>query len=381
MFGGRMVKWPFRGNRPAIAELALADNPSAGNRRLMMLVSDASGLASFQLSVFSDSPPAVDFIRRSFGDRTDTGLIAFWATSDRPDVQPQLGANTDIEAIVMVRHEAGSEVVYPFSFVDIGTALSFVRYEMGRGLDPHLVMVYWAVPVQLVIPSSGEVTLSPEMPPATFVEPFELPEPVESGRVQAKKPRSIVLEPAFVSTADDPIEAMFRKSEEKMSAIEEMAGTAGGGGETHETEGALFAEQSVGEAPGDLGKPETTDVTEEAAAVASLAPGDRHDRRRGAGGGRAVPPPARGAPVGGANRSFHRIRLTTGPILEHRQRFPLFRARRAKARLVPLLDGCGGLCYHRRAIDGGYRTPPLFISDTYGNRRKKGQIAYLRSQR
>ena len=131
-------------------------------------------------------------------------MIAFWAITEKPVVQSQPGADTHIEAIVLVRHEAGSDIVYPFSFVDIGMALSFVQYEMGRGLDPNLVLLYWAVPVQLVITGEGDVTLSPATAPAISagaIRDCRSPEPKRRARADEEVAGAFRRAAHFVSTA------------------------------------------------------------------------------------------------------------------------------------------------------------------------------------
>ncbi len=244
---GWIGKWPFRGS-PPVKEIENnhTEEPVTGAPHLILLASDASGLASFQLTTFSQVEPAAEFVKRSFGTRTDTGLVAFWASTSKPIVKPEPGSDSTVEAIVLVRHEAGSDIVYPFSFLDIGMALSFVQYEMGRGLDPSLVLVYWAVPIQLVIGVEGTVRLSPGTAPEISEEPLDTPhftEPTRLERVAAKTLRSAVSEPVFVSTQDDPIEALFDAAGQDAAAVEEDTHDDESGNNLNQTE---FDEQAGG---------------------------------------------------------------------------------------------------------------------------------------
>ena len=224
------MKWPFGGSGAAVAELepepevdVVDDKP-----RLMMLAADASGLASFKHFNFRDSDEAVDFIHRSYGGRSDTGLIAFWAMTEQPVMNPAPGADTELEVMVMIRDDIRNDVVYPFSFTDIENAHGFVKHEMERGLDPNHVMLYWAAPVQLGITADGAIALFPKAPPtsvdyeATSVitrVPGEEPmaEAIDSGDFMQSLSVSVAVEGPLVSTEEDPIEALFAASEEPVA--------------------------------------------------------------------------------------------------------------------------------------------------------------------
>jgi hypothetical protein len=130
----------------------------------MLLVSDASGFASFKAHSFVDAKGAADWAHTWYGARLekDNGIIAFWAMTEQPQARP---GEAPVEAIVLVRDAKAADVIYPFSFVDLGEAQDFVRFEMGRGVDPNLIQVYWAVPVQVGLAASGAVRISPETAP------------------------------------------------------------------------------------------------------------------------------------------------------------------------------------------------------------------------
>jgi hypothetical protein len=208
-FGAKTVKWPFgRKDRAADAKAHPAPTNGAAAHRLTMLVSDASGFASFKAHTFSDVHEAATFVRTWYGKRLekDNGIIAFWAMSEKPQATGAVSAA--VEAIVMVRDADNRDVVYPFSFVDLNEAHAFVRFEMDRGVDPSLMQVYWAVPVQLEITAEGSVRIHPEVAPAVTREP------VTQGHTSVEErtgtpPESDLVENLFteirVATAQDQV--------------------------------------------------------------------------------------------------------------------------------------------------------------------------------
>jgi hypothetical protein len=186
---------------------------------LILLAPDASGLASFKLHSFSDTASAADFIQRSFIGHAGTGVIAFWAMTSKP--APSAASEVTVEAMVMIRDELQPDVVYPFSFVDLATAHNFLKYEMNTGLGPERVLVYWAVPVQLMVSEDGQLQLTPDVAPPAGEEQPETP-PAWHGTTEPRiavhsphlvdlpaSPHLVELPRPLVSTADDPIEAIF----------------------------------------------------------------------------------------------------------------------------------------------------------------------------
>jgi len=215
VFGAKKL-WPFKGEGPPVVELEpeldIAE-PEFGAPRLTMLVADASGFASFKEHTFYDAETAAQFIRTWYGKRLDHGIIAFWAMTQQPDVRPEPGADAAVEAIVIVRDEAFEDVVYPFSFVDMSEANEFIRFEMVRGVDPSVMQVFWAVPVQLGVTADGSIRIFPDAAPDAIREALIAPprEFVKSEPVGAAKVSPTVIEWSAAATEDDPIEALFRK--------------------------------------------------------------------------------------------------------------------------------------------------------------------------
>jgi hypothetical protein len=288
VFGAKKL-WPFKGGGAAVAELEpeldIAE-PAFGAPRLTMLVADASGFASYKEHTFFDAETAADFIKTWYGKRVDHGIVAFWAMTQRPDVQPEPGSDTAVEAIVLVRDDALDDVVYPFSFVDMDEANAFVRFEMQRGVDPNLMQVFWAVPVQLAVTADGGIRVFPDRAPDALREEFRAPPPEFARRPSATE--APILEPArpmikwsAATTEDDPIEALFRKappaflkafenevpaSNAEESLVEFTEG-AGGGDKTQEQQIAELTFADAGGPSQDDGAETPVEATETDSAV------------------------------------------------------------------------------------------------------------------
>jgi hypothetical protein len=163
-------------------------------------------------------------------------------------MSPEPGADTALEVMVMIRDDIRNDVVYPFSFTDMGTAYGFVQHEMQRGLDPNHVLLYWAAPVQLAITADGEIGLFPKAPPtavdhdtvefthAAATQPVA--ETSEPGDFMQSLSVSVAAAEPFVSTEDDPIEALFASVDERVAEpvaeitrFEEEIGEFVGGGD------------------------------------------------------------------------------------------------------------------------------------------------------
>lgn len=129
--------------------------------QLAVLVPDMAGISSFRLRTLPDSPSAAEHIGSLKADvRQETH--AFWALHDKPIVDE----STHVEALVLIRAQTDSDLVYVVSFLDIESALSFTRFEVRRGLHLGNVMIYWAAFAQLREELDG-VSITPEFAPPT----------------------------------------------------------------------------------------------------------------------------------------------------------------------------------------------------------------------
>ena len=112
--------------------------------RLAVLTPDIAGISSFRLNLQDDIADAEGMISRMRAD-VRRGTHAFWAMHDKPAVDESM----HVEALVLIRAKAESDLVYVVSFLDLESALSFTRFELRRGLYIGNVMIYWAAFTQI----------------------------------------------------------------------------------------------------------------------------------------------------------------------------------------------------------------------------------------
>ena len=139
--------------------------PDFERPRLVLLVRDAAGPASYQLHSFEDEAEAASFVQFWFPGDVDHGVIAFWASHKEPEVGT---GERPAEVVVLVRDETSSKSVCPFSFAGMDLAQSWVARESDRGLELHSdhVLIYWAVPARISRDHWGRVHFWPSEPPA-----------------------------------------------------------------------------------------------------------------------------------------------------------------------------------------------------------------------
>ena len=135
--------------------------PAAGGPPLAILAPDIAGISSFRLRFFPDAVTAAADIEQLPPDMR-RGTHAFWALHD----EPVLPADGHREALVLIRANHTSDVVYAVSFVDMGSAWSFARFEAKRGLDISHLIILWAAFATVREELDG-VSVLPAVPPAT----------------------------------------------------------------------------------------------------------------------------------------------------------------------------------------------------------------------
>jgi hypothetical protein len=166
--------------------------PGFERPRLVLLVCDAAGPASYQLHSFEDEAEAAAFVQHWFPSDSDNGVIAFWASHKEPEVGASERA---AEVVVLVRDETMPKTVIPFSFAGMDLAQSWVARESDRELNTDQLLMYWAVPTRISHDQWGQVHLWPSEPPAlrpqgrlaTPTKPVFEPNP-RSRRGQARVP-------------------------------------------------------------------------------------------------------------------------------------------------------------------------------------------------
>jgi len=188
LFRNRALKWvPFGKGAVAEAERAEVEPVSTDvwdGPSLVMLVSDASGRASFQFHKFPDAVTAAEYVQIWYPSQMDGGVIAFWALTE----EPARNGNGEpaAEAVVLIRDEDKTGVVYLFSFVDMEDARIFVQSETENGVNAECVMIHWAAPVRIDVDDRGSVRLSPEYPQSDFrYEERPAPQPKNEKPVEA----------------------------------------------------------------------------------------------------------------------------------------------------------------------------------------------------
>ncbi len=150
--------------------------PIARGPLLTVLEPDIAGISSFRIRQFPSAEPAEEYVAGLNPDiRRSTH--AFWALHDRPQVRDDI----HVEALVLIRSDHNSDLVYVVSFLDLESALSFTRFEVRRGLILTNVMVYWAAFVQ-VREEIGGVTITPGSAPLPAdAEPEQSPSALPAG--------------------------------------------------------------------------------------------------------------------------------------------------------------------------------------------------------
>ena len=160
--------------------------------RLVLLVRDAAGPASYQLHSFEDEAEAAALVQLWFPSDSDHGVIAFWASHKEPEVR---AGERAVEVVVLVRDETRPKTVCPFSFAGMDLAQSWVARESDRELNTDQLLMYWAVPARISHDQWGRVHLWPSEPPtlrpqgrlATPTKPVFEPN-LRSRRGQARAP-------------------------------------------------------------------------------------------------------------------------------------------------------------------------------------------------
>ncbi|MEX1193437.1 MAG: hypothetical protein WD904_11265 [Dehalococcoidia bacterium] len=128
---------------------------------LAVLAPDIGGISSFQLKRFPDSILASRYLDQMPPDARRATHV-FWALHD----EPILPADAHREAVVLIRANHTSDVVYVASFLDLESAYSFARFEAKRGLDISHLVIYWAA-FAGIREELDKVTILPRSAPTT----------------------------------------------------------------------------------------------------------------------------------------------------------------------------------------------------------------------
>src|SRR5437667_2440488 len=149
-------------NKDAEPEAQAPVGPTIDTPPLVVMIPDVAGVTSFRLYTFTDAQAASRFIL-SLSRPQRERAHAFWALQAEP-ADPLETEDNAGEAMVLIRSEEGSDLVYVVSCVDIESAQSFARFEVKRGMHLGLLLIYWASMVNVVL-TDDKVQLIPERPP------------------------------------------------------------------------------------------------------------------------------------------------------------------------------------------------------------------------
>jgi hypothetical protein len=154
IFGG-----PRKGHRHDRPEPHRAETTPPSTPPFVILLPDASGIATYRLFSFATALEAERFVEVDLRGQVTHDRITFWAMPVRP-----AGAS---ESLVLIRGDQGG-AVHAFAFTEMESAREFLRHEMRAGLTLDRVIVYYAAPAALKISPDGFAAVSPPQPPAPF---------------------------------------------------------------------------------------------------------------------------------------------------------------------------------------------------------------------
>jgi len=217
-----------------IVEEQIEQEPEPTGPYLAVLEPDVAGISSFRLRFFPRAGQAEDFVATLRPDAR-RGTHAFWAMHDRPT--PQEGMH--VEALVLVRANEYSDVVYVVSFLDIESAHSFTRFEVKRGLSLGNVLIYWAAFTQLreeldcvsILPTTAPMPMIDGVAPAIAAAPVvaqaeaavdryvEQESIVPEYKVPVIEDSVAVAEPPIEVTAPEPVQPIV----EEQAGVTELA--------------------------------------------------------------------------------------------------------------------------------------------------------------
>lgn len=261
---------------PEVTATTNQKKKSPAGPRLAVLTPDIAGISSFRLQIQDDAAEAEVTVSRLRAD-VRRGTHAFWAMHDRPDVDESM----HVEALVLIRAKAESDLVYVVSFLDLESALSFTRFELRRGLYIGNVMIYWAAFTQIREELEG-VSILPSVAPPGIQEQLApeppLAPPLPAPHLSAVEEASVAIAPPIAepeteleSIAEaEPLQAAGRYLEENLvSAGEPVAEQP----PVVEDSVAVIESPVIEEAPAPVIEPPVFDdepVTEEAAVADAL---------------------------------------------------------------------------------------------------------------
>ncbi|MCH8815894.1 MAG: hypothetical protein IH957_12540 [Chloroflexi bacterium] len=190
-----------------------AEGPSGPE--LFVLVPEIAGAPTYRVNRFPNVDEGTQFIDGSIAPISRPGAHIFWALHEGPSAAGPPDGDKG-EALVLIRPARDEDTIHIVSFIDIESAQSFARFEVKRGLDLGLLMIYWAAFAQVVETPFG-LRLNPAEPPvyervpvaaetAPPVEPARSPAPTNgSAQTEVESPAG-----GNAAASDDDLEPELR---------------------------------------------------------------------------------------------------------------------------------------------------------------------------
>ncbi len=196
------------------AENGAQPPPVASGPPLAILAPDIAGISAFRLRFFPDASTAAAEIEQ-LPPEMRRGTHAFWALHDEPVLPP----DGHREALVLIRANLTSGVVYAVSFTDMESAWSFARFEAKRGLDISHLVILWAAFATVceeldgvsVLPAAAPETKAQQVRTLPSVSTVEL-EATETAREYERREERTISDGA-TATDEAPDEAKLAEAE------------------------------------------------------------------------------------------------------------------------------------------------------------------------
>jgi hypothetical protein len=134
------------GAEAEVAEVKRPDPATAIDR--LLVVRQTEGGFAYRLYGFPDVETANGYIQQHLWLEAQQGVNAFWARHYEP--YEEEGSS---EAVVIIRDPHHQGIVQLYSVTGMEAARQFLRQEFQNGIDLNLVLLYWALSVDLEKPS------------------------------------------------------------------------------------------------------------------------------------------------------------------------------------------------------------------------------------
>jgi hypothetical protein len=192
------------GAEAEVAEVKRPDPATAIDR--LLVVRQTEGGFAYRLYGFPDVETANGYIQQHLWLEAQQGVNAFWARHYEP--YEEEGSS---EAVVIIRDPHHQGIVQLYSFTGMEAAQQFLRQEFQNGIDLNLVLLYWALSVDLEKPSltidqspAREYLATPALDRKVHAAPREVSATPAQIRTQQPAAQAGAAEAAAVNAAAAP---------------------------------------------------------------------------------------------------------------------------------------------------------------------------------